>query len=59
MGVCIYQMNRAQRQLLLIANQLHHITYIEGLLSALGSLSTDITEGANKIRSVIEQLINN
>lgn len=59
LGVCIYQMNRAQRQLLLIAQQLHHISYIEGLLSALNSLSIDITEGANKIRSVIEQLINN
>ena len=59
LGVCIYQMNRAQRQLLLIAQQLHHITYIEGLLSALSSLSMDITEGANKVRSVIEQLINN
>ena len=59
LGVCIYQMNRAQRQLLLIAYQLHHITYIEGLLSALSSLSMDITEGANKIRTVIEQLIHN
>lgn len=57
--ICIFQMNRAQRQLIIIANQLHRIKYIEGLLLAINNLSSDVSEGIATIKNVINNIIQN
>ena len=40
----ITQMNRAQRQMVVLSNKIHETTYTEGLLQALNTLSVDIGE---------------
>ena len=55
----IFQMNRAQRQLVALTDRLHHVKYIEGLLLAIARLSTDMAEGASKIRQTIDRIIDN
>ena len=55
----IFQMNRAQRQLVVLTDKLHHVKYIEGLLLAIARLSTDMAEGAAKIRQTIDRIIDN
>ena len=55
----IFQMNRAQRQLVVLTDKLHHVKYIEGLLLALTGLSTDMAEAASKIRQTIDSIIDN
>ena len=52
-------MNRAQRQLIIIANQLHRIKYIEGLLLAINNLSSDVSERIATIKNVINNIIQN
>ena len=52
-------MNRAQRQLIIIANQLHRIKYIEGLLLSINNLSSDVSEGIATIKNVINNIIQN
>lgn len=55
----IFQMNRAQRQLVVLTDKLHHVKYIEGLLLAIARLSTDMAEGTSKIRQTIDRIIGN
>lgn len=58
-GVFIVQMNRSQRQLVVLAKQIHEIKYIEGLLLSLNSLSLNINESMTRINAAIDQLIKN
>lgn len=53
----IYQMNRAQRQLLNIADKLHNIKYIEGLLMAVNNLSLDANNGLSKVQNILDQVV--
>lgn len=55
----ITQMNRAQRQMLVISNKIHEIKYTEGLLQSLNTLSVDISESMSKINDAISHLIDN
>lgn len=55
--VSIYQMNRAQRQLLNIAGKLHNIRYIEGLLMAVNNLSLDANDGLKKVQNILDQIV--
>lgn len=55
----ITQMNRAQRQMVVLARQIYEIEYIEGLLQALNTLSVDIGESMSKINDAISRLIDN
>ena len=55
----IYQMNRAQRQLLQLANVLYHIDYVEGLLLAINSINADVNSASEKISQVLDQMIKN
>lgn len=55
----IYQMNRAQRQLMQVANVLYHIDYVEGLLLAINLVSADINSASEKISHVLDNLIKN
>ena len=57
--VFISQMNRAQRQLIQVANVLHHIDYVEGLLLAINHISTDVNSASDKICHVLDHLIKN
>lgn len=57
--LCISQMNRAQRQLIQVANALHHIDYIEGLLLAINHISADVNSASEKICNVLDHLIRN
>lgn len=57
--VFISQMNRAQRQLMQVANALYHIDYVEGLLLAINQISTDVNSASDKICSVLNHLIKN
>ena len=55
----IYQMNRAQRQLIQVANVLYHIDYVEGLLLAINLVSVDVSSASEKISNVLDSLIKN
>ena len=55
----ITQMNRAQRQMVVLARQIYEIEYIEGLLQALNTLSVDIGESMSKINEAVSRLIDN
>lgn len=55
----IIQINRTQRQLIIIAKHIHEIRYIEGLLLSLNSLSNDINDSAKRVNIAIERLIDN
>ncbi len=55
----IYQMNRAQRQLLQLANVLYRIDYVEGLLLAINSVNADVNAASEKIDHVLDQIIKN
>ena len=55
----ITQMNRAQRQMVVLARQIYEVEYIEGLLQALNTLSVDIGESMSKINEAISHLIDN
>lgn len=57
--VCIVQMNRGQRILMCLANQLQHIGYIEGLLLAINNISANVQEGSVKIKEAMDNMINN
>ncbi len=57
--IFIYQMNRAQRQLLQLANVLYHIDYVEGLLLAINSINADVNSASEKISHVLDQMIKN
>ena len=55
----VTQMNRSQRQLVIIAKQMHEIKYTEGLLITLNTLSIDVGESMNRINEAINKLIDN
>lgn len=55
----ISQLNRAQRQLVILAKHIHEIEYIEGLLLSLNSLSIDINDSMKRVNSAIDRLLDN
>ena len=55
----IYQTNRAQRQLIQVANVLYHVDYVEGLLLAINLVSADVNSASEKISNVLDDLIKN
>lgn len=57
--VFISQLNRSQRQLVILAKHIHEIEHIEGLLLSLNSLSINIDESMKRINSAIDKLLNN
>lgn len=57
--VFMYQMNRAQRQLMVVANVLYHVDYIEGLLLAINMISSNVAAASEKISQVLDNLIRN
>lgn len=55
----ISQLNRAQRQLVILAKHIHEIEYVEGLLLSLNSLSIDIDDSMKRVNSAIDRLLDN
>lgn len=55
----IFQMNRAQRQLIAIANNIHSVKYIQGLLLSINNLSVDINDGITRVNSALDKIISN
>ena len=57
--VFIAQLNRAQRQLVVLAKHIHEVEYVEGLLLSLNYLSMDINESMKRVNAFIEKLLDN
>jgi len=57
--VFISQLNRAQRQLVVLAKHIHEIEYIEGLLLSLNSLSININDSMRRVNLAIDRLLDN
>lgn len=55
----IHEMNRAQRQLVILAKQIHEIEYVEGLLLTINKLSTNMNDSMNRVNSAIDKLVEN
>lgn len=53
----IVQMNRAQRQLIILAERIHHIKYIEGLLLSLNTLAPNIDDAVKRLTEAVDKLI--
>lgn len=57
--VFIVQMNRAQRQMVMLAENIHNVEYIEGLLLSLNTLSPSIENAVKRINEAIDRLLTN
>ena len=55
----IYQMNRAQRQTVVLAKNIHHIKYVEGLLLAVNTLSPSVDDGITRVNTALDKMIAN
>ena len=55
----ISQLNRTQRQLIILAKHIHEIRYVEGLLLSLNSLSPNINDSIRRVNIAIDKLLNN
>jgi len=55
----IYQMNRAQRQLIVIAKSIHKVEYVQGLLLSINKLAPTVEDGIIRINGALDKLINN
>ncbi|QCE43034.1 hypothetical protein [Psychroserpens sp. NJDZ02] len=55
----VFQMNRAQRQLIAISNNIHNINYIQGLLISINNLSPNINDGILRINNALDKIISN
>lgn len=55
----VFQMNRAQRQLIAISNNIHNINYIQGLLISINNLSPDINDSILRINKALDKIISN
>jgi hypothetical protein len=55
----IIQINRTQRQLVVLAKHIHEIRYVEGLLLSLNSLSSDINDSTRRVNVAIDRLLEN
>lgn len=55
----VFQMNRAQRQLISIANNIHNTNYIQGLLISINNLSPNLNDGILRINNALDKIIHN
>ena len=56
---CIFQMNRAQRQLVILAKHIHEVKYTEGLLLGINGLSRNIDDSVQRINAAMDKLLEN
>ncbi len=55
----ISQMNRAQRQLVVLAKHIHEVEYVEGVLLSINSLSVNIGDSMRRVNAAIDRLLEN
>ncbi|MGV8828235.1 MAG: hypothetical protein ACWA6U_07925 [Breznakibacter sp.] len=55
----IFQMNRAQRQLIVMSNTIHSVKYVQGLLLSVNNLSPSINDGITRINIALDKIISN
>jgi hypothetical protein len=57
--VFIVQMNREQRQLIILTQHLHNLSYTEGLLKSINIFAPGIEDAVNRINSTVDKLLDN
>lgn len=55
--VFISQINRAQRQLVVIAKYIHDIEYTEEIMQAINSISVDMDDSMKRINTSMDKLL--
>lgn len=55
----ICQMNRAQRQMVVLSQYIHEVKYVEGLLLSINSLSPNIDDAVKRINYALDRMIYN
>lgn len=55
----IIQLNRTQRQLLMISRYIHEIEYVEGILISINTLSPDINISITRINNALDKILDN
>ena len=57
--VFIVQMNREQRQLIMLSQHLHNLSYTEGLLKSINIFAPGIEDAVNRINVTVDKLLDN
>lgn len=57
--VFIVQMNREQRQLIVLTQHLHNLSYTEGLLKSINIFAPGIENAVNRINATVDKLLDN
>lgn len=57
--VFIVQMNREQRQLIILTQHLHNLSYTEGLLKSINIFAPGIEDAVNRINVTVDKLLDN
>jgi len=57
--VFIVQMNREQRQLIILTQHLHNLSYTEGLLKSINIFTPGIEDAVNRINATVDKLLDN
>lgn len=57
--VFIVQMNREQRQLIILTQHLHNLSYTEGLLKSINIFAPGIEDAVNRINATVDKLLDN
>lgn len=53
----ITQMNRAQRQIVTITKEIHNLDYVELLLLAMNTLSSDVSQSMSRVNDAIDKIV--
>lgn len=57
--VFIVQMNREQRQLIILTQHLHNLSYTEGLLKSINIFAPGIEDAVSRINTTVDKLLDN
>ena len=57
--VFIVQMNREQRQLIVLTQHLHNLSYTEGLLKSINIFAPGIEDAVSRINTTVDKLLDN
>jgi len=55
----IFQMNRAQRQLVALSKSIHSIEYVQGLMLSINQLAPSIEDSIRRVNEALDRLIDN
>lgn len=57
--IFIVQMNREQRQLIILTQHLHNLSYTEGLLKSINIFAPGIEDAVSRINATVDKLLDN